>query len=161
MSWLRKEKTLEIGTERWKKLHKYLKCFAGDIWGYVVLIDDKYQDLQKIRTKIDAIENDLRLAEKTWPEGKSIIKRMRHWVVLMIQARNDEQRLVEWSNAHPQQWNSKNYEKQRRENLLWLQANNEMKKKLDLSFEGILECSDEIKNWTSINSRVWLEGKEH
>lgn len=160
MSWLRKDKTLEQGTGRWQNLHKCLRSFAEDMWSYYELLDAKDRDLQKIRTKIDAIESDLRSAEKTWPEGKSILERMRYWLGKMIQVRDEEQRLVEWSIAHPQQWASKGFEKQMRENSLYIEADNEMKKKLDLTGKGILDCSDEIKKWTSIDLRIWLEGNK-
>ena len=153
MGWLQKNRKLEQGTERWKDLRNCLYSFSVDLWGYLIEIDDKDWDLQKIQKRIEAVEINLRLAERIWPEGKPIIMRMRRWFATIINVREEEHTLC----VHPVELDFKNPKKFERENAVWTQSMNEVQNKLEQAGKGMLDCCDEIKKWTSIDLRNWLE----
>ena len=118
MPWFQKDKTIEQDTDRWRNLHDCLQSYSNDMLAYRVLIDGPDWDLRKIQMVIAAVETDLRLAERIWPEGKPILVRMRRWFSKMVQVREEEHKL----NAVPIKWDTNNPEKSVRESTLWNQV---------------------------------------
>lgn len=156
MGWLKKDRKLERGTQRWKDLHDCLQSFATDMWCYYVEIDDGDWDLRQVYIRIAAIEADLHLARQIWPEGKPILKRLTRLLAALIQVREDEHRIV----THPYKWDFNNPKKSQRESARSVQAMDEVGRKLDSISKEMFDCCDEIKKWTSIDVPKWLEQGE-
>ena len=148
MDWLRSRK-LKKGTKQWNDLYNCLHDFAMEYWVYIVLIDEKEWDIQKIETTKSAAVSDLRLAARIWPEGKSILEDMERWFDRQVKVREVEHinrnlsiteriyikrvsggDLGEWDDIQQQ--------------LKWAKS-------------AMFACCDKIKKLTSIDVQSWLE----
>jgi hypothetical protein len=102
--------------------------------------------------QIEAVETDLRSAEQIWPDGKSIIERIRRWYSTMIKLRQEEHRLV----LCPLDFKCP-AEQLLRENAVWKQAMGEVHEKLKRAGNGMFACFDEVEKRTSIDVNTLLK----
>ena len=149
---------LDQGTQRWKDLHDCLKAFAQHGWAYLVEVDRDTWDPQRILSCISDFESDLRLAEQIWPEGKPVLTRLAQSMATLTQFKEEEHVQTTRGEALLRGvLESKDIERKMKELDLWKRAALESKKKREQLAEKIADSCDEIKTWTSIDVRKWLE----
>jgi hypothetical protein len=150
-----KSKRVQRGTGRWRELHACLDKFATDFWRYLALIDGAEWDRRAIQMQVAAIESDLTLAGRIWPEGKSTFDQMGRLFATMVRIREDERAIV--VEGKEQRTDFSDFEKWQRESTLRSQRMNEVMKKLESLSGPMRACTDEIKKWTSIDVQSMLD----